>query len=120
MNKKDLKEGMVVETYNGTLLLVINYYYDNTYSEMIFANNNSWIKVGHYNNDLTRMDFIKKYDENYNKSIKRVYRVKINKYNFENVFNKDNLVLLWERPEKKEMTIEEIEKELGYKIKIIK
>lgn len=95
----DLQPGMVVETYDGTLLLVVDYYIEQSYAKRCFVNHNSWIASSHYNHDLTRVNSVTRYDGEYNKNIQRVYKVKQYEYDFESVFQIENLTLLWERPE---------------------
>lgn len=103
-SKSDLTNGMIVETRKGTLLLVLN---------GNLVNNDSWVSLSHYNEDLTRYDWMK---DDY-RDIVKVYKTK-GEQTLNNMFK--NKTLIWERVEYKEMTIDEIEKELGYKIKIIK
>lgn len=106
-NKSDLKDGMVLEYRNGS-------------REMVFGSRsidmNGWHNLEQYSESLT--------DERYhfpNHNIDKVYKVNNNTiHNFKDVFKDEYLELIWERePDYKEMTVEEIEKELGYKIKVI-
>jgi hypothetical protein len=105
--KSDLKDGMVVEYHNGS-------------REMVFGSRsidmNGWHNLEEYSESLT--------EEKYHfpiHNIDKVYKVNSNTiYNFKDVFKDEYLELIWERkPDYKEMTVEEIEKELGYKIKVI-
>lgn len=50
--------------------------------------------------------------------IMRIYKSESKK--LDNLFNPEYLTPVWEREDPKEMTLEEIEKELGYPIKIVK
>lgn len=106
--KQDLKDGMVVELNNGQLRFLFN---------ESLINKNGYIPFDeHFNNELI-------YNNNVvnNYTIKRIYTTK-GRY-FSNLFDAHELDLIWERkeePQPKEMTIEEIEKALGYSVKIIK
>lgn len=100
--KKDLKDGMVVEYRNGKRRIVLG---DNLLGE------DGCGDLKHYNKDLTLDGY-----EN-TLTIDKVYKtiaMKISK-----LFEDDYLTLIWEREHIKEMTVEEIEKELGYKIKVV-
>lgn len=101
--KSDLETGMIVETETGALLLVLN---------GILVNDNSWLDLSHYNDDLTRYtwmcdsyrDIVKVYETNRSQTLDDMRK---------------NKKLIWDRNAYTEMTIEEVQKELGYKIKII-
>ena len=82
----------------------------------IYQQNGGWMSSSSYNEDLTIKDSCKKYD------IMKVYAQNKGQYINGGVFTKkiSDFDLMWERDDKKEMTISEIEKELGYSIKIIK
>lgn len=111
--KEDIKVGMIVDiqgyiqpSSNGLHLVV----FDDEINEKILVHS-----TGH--------DRLSKFD----KMLKSINKVRIDK-----IYSKPHLLkditsmdlslrrLLWERKEQKEMTIAEIEKELGYSIKIIK
>jgi hypothetical protein len=102
--KQNLKDGMVVKLRNGRKYFVC----DN-----LLMGQSSFIDLNAFNNELEQLGS----DEF---DIVGVYKTKGHQFN--NVFFDANLTLLWERreePKYKEMTVEEIEKELGYKIKVI-
>ena len=111
--KKDsnpkLKAGMIVELLDGSKWLVIKQYN----SELLLISNEGY-------------DLIKYYDENLNNievpscGICKVYIPKGPRY-FDGFIDDENLDLLWERDDvpKKQMTLDDIEKELGYKVEII-
>jgi uncharacterized protein YodC (DUF2158 family) len=102
--KSDLKDGMVVENREGTVLLLVGDTLMNEKKYMIFTN----IK-----DDLTHKMFR-------DLDIVKVYTTKGN--TLSTVLNISNLTLIWERkeePDYKEMTVAEIEKKLGYKVKIV-
>lgn len=100
--KKDLKDGMVVKTREGNYYLVCG---------DLFIRDIGYLEIDTYNNDLTSKLFNKA-------DIVTVYAkihslVCLNDVEY-------NKTALWKREEVKEMTIAEIEKELGYSIKVVK
>ena len=100
--KADLKPGMVVENCDGTRYLFVN---DK------FANVNEWSDSKRYNDDLTHSV----YD---NLHIVKVYIS--TGYTLDTMLSNRSLTLIWERKEPvKEMTVAEIEKQLGHKVKIV-
>ena len=102
--KSDLKDGMVVECRNGERYLVIN---DK------FICNQCWISISSQVAD----DLSGSCDEY---TIDKIYQT--TGHNFETLFDDYYLTLIWERPKEeptKKMTVEEIEKELGYKVEIV-
>lgn len=99
--KADLKDGMVVEIRNGKRFLVLN-------DKLI--GKDSWISIEYILDDLSH--------NNESLIIDKVYATSA--YLIEEFFNDKYLTLLWERPKSaKKMTVEEIEKELGYKVEIV-
>ena len=121
MKLKDLETGMVVETANGTLLLVVKfpgYFAECTIDRAI--SNDCWVDLGHYNQDFSRCEWVKKYDP-VNRNIIAVYMTKEYSYykkTLNELLNKEHLVKIFDVEYRKPMTLEEIEKELGYKIVI--
>lgn len=121
MKLKDLETGMVVETANGTLLLVVKFpgnFADFTIDRAI--SNECWVDLGHYNQDFSRYNWIKKYDP-VNRDIVAVYSVGEYGYykkTLSELLNKENLVKIFDVEYRKPMSLEEIEKELGYKVSI--
>ena len=106
--KADLKDGMVVEYRNGKRRLVFNY---------TFTGIDGYLEFSNYTNNLT-YNYISHEDPR-SFDIVKIYEIKyIGK--IPDMFSDYNLNLLWERPEEyKEMTVEEIEKALGCKIKVV-
>ena len=103
MTKNMLKSGMVVETKERGRWLVVNDTMINTSSHMI---------VSKYEEDLTYY-----IDDVY--TITKVFDVQLpHLTQIHKLSQAENMI--WERIEVKEMTIEQIEKELGYTIKVIK
>lgn len=102
MTKKDLRDGMIVETRRFGSYVVMD---DCKVARTI----DGFISLDDQNDDLTYVD------DDF--TIDKVYANDTGKYSLENMF-KNPGKLLWERTTVKEMTLEEIEKELGYKIKL--
>ena len=119
MKLNDLETGMVVETANGTLLLVVmfpGYVIGNIVKRAI--SNDCWIDLGHYKQDFSRSEYAKKYDS-VDRDIIAVYKVKEYIYyqkTLSDLLNKENLVKIFDVHYRKPMTLDEIEKELGYKV----
>lgn len=109
--KSDLEDGMVVEQRDGCRAVVLN---------GCFMEYDSFTEFNEYNDDLT-------VDDSRFALITDVHECDIVKVytsegkTFKNLIKDCYLHLIWERKEEhyKEMTIKEIEKELGYKIKVI-
>ena len=127
MTKSDLKTGHIVEFRNGQLGLIAK---DNCYGQdAIIESERSWTQLKDFNENMIwcfqhEMGFLAKRGSlGGSVDIMKVYkpslptgflsRGKSSGYN-------DKLELIWERNDKKEMTVSEIEKELGYSIKIVK
>ena len=98
--KEDLKDGMVVKTREGKHYLVCG---DK------FIGDTGWLDPKDFDNSLECEIGSFTIDTVYDKI-----------YWLESVCNEACLKPLWERKEPKEMTVAEIEKELGYSIKIVK
>ncbi len=110
--KSDLKDGMVIEYRNGERALVIT---DR------FLSTNGWMSFDDYDSELFRTFSRVRANE---WDIVKCYKVESNTglCMLANLLEDPYLGLIWERkeePKHKEMTVEEIEKELGYKIKVI-
>lgn len=105
--KADLKDGMILEFRDGFRYMLMG---KRAYGK------NGWSDFdrGH-KDDLTSSIF------NNDTDVMKVYLVKDDARGFlYDLFSDKNLVLLWEREEEtKEMTVAEIEKKLGYKVKVI-
>lgn len=121
MKLNDLETGMIVETANGTLLLVVKFprhFMGSTVDRAI--SNECWVDLGHYNQDFSRLECIKEYDP-VNRDIVAVYKPKDYihyKKTLSDLLNKENLVKIFDVEYRKPMTLEEIEKELGCKVSI--
>ena len=113
--KNDLKVGYVVKLRDGGLEMV-------TMSGICGSNNSMLISIGtsgvwtdisrNIDDNLCRKDNTRDYD------IVEVYGYSQYAYCALKV-STENRELLWKREEAKKMTVEEIEKELGYKIEIV-
>lgn len=99
--KADIRDGMVVELRNGAVYMVMG---------NVLMNFEDCLSLTPYNDTLeTTSDCL---------VIDKVY--KSGTLTMKRYFEHSNLILIWERPNLiKEMTVDEIEKELGYKIKIV-
>lgn len=121
MNIKDLKTGMRIITRNGDEYIVLKNVKTpyGRVEDMYVLKDGGWMSSSSYNEDLTI-----KGKTNSNYDIMEVYAQNQGKYIDGSVIstnNVKNMDLIWKRENiKKEMTISEIEKELGYSIKIVK
>lgn len=106
MRLNELKTGMVVMFRDKGLYLVIK-----IDDEIFFTNETEWNPARVYREDMTNKDF-SEFD------IIKVY--KGIKGSIRQILNVEENRLIWERKEKKKMTISEIEKKLGYEIEIVK
>lgn len=130
MKKSDLKTGMIVEVRSGeeyvvfidvciTQYVLENYIdQDKNNSLLIDSANNNWLDLGSYNENMCS-DSGKSFD------IMKIY-IPYHPYGFMNVsYNKEKRHLIWERNTEsteestKEVTMKELEKYFGYKIKIV-
>lgn len=111
MKKSDLKTGMRVRFKNGRIYIVIRDYDTASYGhqDVLFVNNVGFMVGSDYREDLLYRD------DNY--SVSEVYSSPVDSY-FLDIERKGRL--LWERQEPKEMTLEEIEAELGYPVRVIR
>lgn len=108
MNKADLKVGYLVEDRAGNLKMVMATTKD---LELIYEDHMTHGSFNMINDDLTS-----KTKEEFD--IMKVWGfASFAMYTLH--FNTENRELLWERKEKKKMTVAEIEKELGYEVEII-
>jgi translation initiation factor 2 beta subunit (eIF-2beta)/eIF-5 len=111
MKKSDLKTGYKVKTKNGINWVVIKDVETMMYGhQSLLLAKEGGFEIGDlYNDDLT-------FARNDEYSIVEVFENR----NSSSILNpKEKGKLLFKRETPKEMTVEEIEKELGYKIKII-
>lgn len=114
MKKSDLKSGDIVKTKEGAKYIVLLQTRDGDL--LIDLDNGYYLTLSGYNEDLTREN-LKQHD---------VIAICAEEYAGDNL-RQHGLTSItagfewtWKRKDKKEMTIAEIEKELGYSIKIVK
>lgn len=104
--KADLKDGMVVEYRNGVRRMVLD-------DKLIGYDGH--LPMNSLRDDLC-YDAVSVVKSQYD--VVKVYKSSANIFN--SYFEDYYLTLIWERPKSaKKMTVEEIEKELGYKVEII-
>lgn len=118
MKKSDLKTGMVVETRNGEKYLVM---YSPDFGKRVFISfDGGFLDLKDYLEDLTfrQPKYIRKFNS-HDFDIVKIYT--LGETLFDILYDKNRLQYktIWQREEIKEMTIDEIEKELGYRIKIV-
>lgn len=110
MTKEKLKTGMILELMDGRIVMVLL----GTENGDIVSGD-TWLPLNNYSNDKmfgNEIDTI---------SVKKVYQpISNSDFLYGKILDIRNANLIWERKPKKEMTISEIEKELGYEIKIVK
>lgn len=106
--KSDLEDGMVVEYRNGDKILVLN--------DCLFGVD------GHYKLEEYKENMEEKDEDFSGLDIIRVFKI-IDATTLLSIFDKRNLVLIWERTEPKKMTVEEMRKKLeemtGVKIEVV-
>jgi hypothetical protein len=112
--KLDLKDGMVVEYRSGERALHL----DGRLMSL-----KGGMPLSSYEYDLTRRRFpvLRTHDGKPMFDIMKVYKTSACGC-ITRIFDTDNLTLIWERkeePDYKEMTVEQIEEKLGYKIKVV-
>lgn len=106
--KAMLKTGMAVELADGRLAMV----YENAQNELFFINQGGSIKVAEYDENLA--------NTNSEWNISKIYGFRHSNH-YLNEVSTNRRYLLWERPvEVEEMTLEQVCKELGREIKIVK
>lgn len=106
--KKNLRAGMLVEIKSGALLLVVITDWEGS---SFLLDEDNWLSLDSYNNDLT---IRRRYDSD-TKDIVKVYSADRGTLNDMKVSKK----LIWDRDYKRELTLDEIEEKLGYKVTIV-
>lgn len=106
MKEEDLRSGMVVKLRDGRLGLVVEH--DGT---IRIALHGGYLDMGDYYNNLIAFGGLRDFDI-----------MAVGKTVAGNLLNMDEsyVTIIWTRKEAKKMTISEIEKELGYKIEVVK
>ena len=115
--KADLKTGMIVTLRNGVEFIVYRDVKNQYYSkDILLGLRHNWFKLSHFKEDLTA-------EYEYNDIVKvesPTHPYALMDINYE----KDKRTLIWERTEPKEepikeLTMEELEKHFGCKVKIV-
>ena len=120
MKLKDLKTGMRIILRNGQECIVLEDVitpYEEGKEDMYILVNGGWMSSNSYNDDLTCKGNSRDYD------IMEVYAQNNGEHIDGSVLDKNALKYMdkiWERKEKRKMTVSEICKELGYDIEIVK
>ena len=115
MTKQDLKSGMVVKCRNGDEYQVFLGLHEDCNSNgkaMVEINGKGFVNLNDFNDDLTCTS-LKEFD------IMKVYFTR-RAYKLTDPKGYTNWQCLWKREEPKELTVSEIEKLLGYPVKIVK
>lgn len=105
--KELIEPGYIVECRNGSLYLFLNGYF-------MGANFDTRLSIEglrDYDDDLHDID-------SHNFDIMKIYKSHAGV--IKDIFKPDQLSVIWDRAGVKEMTIQEIENELGYSVKIVK
>lgn len=102
--KSDFQDGIVVELNNGQRRM---------FFDGLLIDKTSYLSTEDYTEDLL---YKGEKPEKSNYDIMRAYIPDVHFFNADIVFQDKNLRLIWDRNGIKEMTLPEIEKELGYKI----
>ena len=108
--KSDLEVGMLVETKDGCKGIVCNREVADNY---FIAFQSGAIDLRWFDDNLNKMS-----DDD--DKIMKVYGLPLHETSIDDMLNVDYRVLIWERKEVKEVTMEEIEEIYGCKIKIVK
>lgn len=110
MKKEDLRSGMIITDRDGNEYIV---FLNTKKHEDIFVGikDRCWGELNNYKSDLTNVS-------SKNLDIMKVEEISV--VYLTNPYKSPTRKLLWERKEPKEMTVAEIEKILGYSIKIVK
>jgi hypothetical protein len=115
--KKDLRSGMVVETEVENRYLLT----EDADKDLILVREFGSFTISEYDDNLIHIkNSLRFIDRNWD--IKKIYYPNFNSYGITATLEGKGLTLIWEReelPKPKEMTVKEVEKELGYKVKIV-
>jgi hypothetical protein len=108
MKKSDLKQGALVQSRNGELRILLG-------DKLVDLSNGRYMRLEDIGEDLLcdEMLFYKEL------SVDKVFQSSDTSEGYRRYIRKEPIKWTWERPHK-ELTVGEIEKLLGYKVKIIK
>ena len=111
MKKQDIQLGMVVEYHCGKRALVIS-----VNDEVLFSNNNGYMRLKDYNDDLLVID---RHDDTDKWDIDKVFKVTMGG-SIDTMLRGAFLKLLWERQKEVELTMDEIAEKFGIPVKNLK
>ena len=116
MKKSDLVNGAIVKLRNGNkyMLLFDTNGYNGREDLLINVYTGGYIRFCEYNEDLTSVDKDRWHD------IVAAFQTNYVGDNFKKHIITNEDTWTWKRKETKEMTVEEISKELGYDVKVVK
>lgn len=127
MTKDMLKSGYIVQLKSGELRMVLR---AGSFTHVLVSEDGSWTYLSRWNDDLTR-NLRSCLDQRYNGSgetvpgahndIVKVYGLVQGVKNYHNVLKitTEGRELLWDRNPRRRMTLEEIERVLGYPVEIV-
>lgn len=113
--KSMLRSGDVVETKQGRHYVVMLNSIDGEDIVVQLSDGLGWNKLSYYNDNLTCS-----YEEQNYFDIVKVYRPSHKTKQFGRKFSPEKFSLIYERKEKKKMTVAEISQILGYDIEVVK
>lgn len=114
MKKSNLKTGMRVTTRRGNKYAVLlQAITDDGKITDILASPTGWLQLDNYSDDLALTD------SNTSSKGFEIVKVEVAKYGGSILKKEGRFETIWERQEPKELTLDEIEKELGYPVKIV-
>jgi hypothetical protein len=118
MKKSDLKQGALVQMRNGNMYILIG-------KKFVNLRNGGFMPLENYNEDLlTCYPTIEPIVENNSKyDVMKVFNSSLEHQGYHTYISGCSFKWTWERKEEepsKELTVGEIEKLLGYKVKIVK
>lgn len=106
MKKSDLKQGALVQMRNGNVYILIG-------DKLVDLSNGRYMCLEDIEEDLLKRFFNKEL------SVDKVFQSSDTSEGYRRYIRKESIKWTWERPHK-ELTVGEIEKLLGYKVKIVK
>jgi len=118
MKKSELKQGALVQMRNGNVYILIG-------KKFVNLKNGGFMPLENYNEDLlTSYPTIEPlYDVNSKYDVMKVFNSSLEHQGYRTYISGCSFEWTWERKEEepsKELTVGEIEKLLGYKVKIVK
>lgn len=111
MKKQDIQLGMVIEYHCGKKALVIS-----VNNEVLFSDNNGFMRLKDYNDDLLVID---RHNTSDMWDIDKIFKVTV-ECSIDTMLNGNFLKLLWERQKEVELTMDEIAEKFGIPVKNLK